>query len=117
MNVQPKISNQVEKEETKTATINIKALKQRPAKLTAAETLLIEEKNSCFACNKTLEQNIHTCSLCEMLFHDECIDKNDNICYGCLGITKQRTVIDNSAQDSPSTNEYTTGYNTSPKHP
>jgi hypothetical protein len=50
-----------------------------------------------------------------MLFHDECIDKNDNICYGCLGITKQRTVIDNSAQDSPSTNEYTTGYNTSPK--
>lgn len=39
-----------------------------------------------------------------MLFHDECIDKNDNICYGCLGITKQRTVIDNPAQDSPSTN-------------
>jgi hypothetical protein len=27
----------------------------------------------------------------------------------------QRTVIDNSAQDSPSTNEDTTGYNTSPK--
>jgi hypothetical protein len=44
LNVQPKISNQVEKEETKTATINIKVLKQRPAKLTAAETLLIEEK-------------------------------------------------------------------------
>ena len=44
MNVQPKTSNQVEKEETKTATINIKVLKQRPAKLTAAETLLIEEK-------------------------------------------------------------------------
>jgi hypothetical protein len=37
LNVQPKTSNQVEKEETKTATINIKVLKQRPAKLTAAE--------------------------------------------------------------------------------
>jgi hypothetical protein len=39
---------QVEKEETKTATINIKVLKQRPAKLTAAETLLIEEKKQLF---------------------------------------------------------------------
>jgi hypothetical protein len=44
LNGQPKISNQIEKEETKTATINIKVPKQRPAKLTAAETLRIEEK-------------------------------------------------------------------------
>lgn len=61
-----------------------------------------------------LEQNIHTCSFYEMLFHDECIDKNDNICYGCLGITKQRTIINNPAKDSPSTNEGTTGNNTNP---
>lgn len=52
-----------------------------------------------------------------MLFHDECIDKTDNICYGCLGITKQRAIMDNPTQDSSSINEYTTGNttNTSPK--
>ena len=114
LTVQLKTNNQGGKEENETATSKTKTQKQSPAKLTAAETLLLEEKDNCFACSKILEQNIHTCSLCEMLFHDECIDKNDNVCYGCLGITKQRTVIDNPTKDSPSMNEGTTGHNTSP---
>lgn len=44
LNVQLETNSQIGKEETETATSNIKVLKQSPVKLTAAETLLIEEK-------------------------------------------------------------------------
>ena len=69
-------------------------------KPTGAESLLIEEYNYCYACNAVLDSNINTCCLCAMLFHYHCIDMSTNTCYGCIGMDKQRMLINSNETSS-----------------
>ena len=63
-------------------------------KPTGAESLLIEE------CIAVLDSNINTCCLCAMLFHYHCIDMSTNACYGCIGMDKQRMLINSNETSS-----------------
>ncbi|CAC5421446.1 unnamed protein product [Mytilus coruscus] len=51
-----------------------------------SESLLLEEKyEDCPACNEVLDNKECACIICYALFHGNCIDKNTDTCFSCIG--------------------------------
>ncbi|XP_071169795.1 interaptin-like [Mytilus edulis] len=65
--------------------------------------MMLQEEIQCYACNNFEQSVENRCLICDMPFHDNCLDNDTQKCYSCIGLSEQRDLSDKTQQQTHQT--------------